>query len=62
MPIKVVATVPRQHNNVWTGKGNVDSIGLERGIVILTMTSGLMQGQTGGFNIEDVIFEVEGRN
>jgi hypothetical protein len=54
----VTAFVPKKHNHVWTGKGNVVSIDLSTGLVILHMTSGEFKGCTGGFNIDALRFNI----
>lgn len=56
---KIVVTVLQRVNSVWFGKGTLASGDISDGRVVLTMTSGLMEGFTGAFNLEDVIFEVE---
>lgn len=55
---KVTATVPKKYNHVWAGKGNVISLDLASGIVILSMTTGEYKGRSGGFNLDKVRFHV----
>lgn len=59
---KVFATVPKKTNHVWAGKGEVVSIHLDVGVVIIKMSTGEMAGKVGGFPLEDVRFKVNRDN
>jgi hypothetical protein len=56
---KVTATVPKKHNSVWAGKGDVVTLDTSSGVVILKMTTGDFKGHVGGFDIDKVRFHVK---
>ena len=54
--VKITATVSKTHNSQWAGRGDVVSIDLASGTVILKMTTGKFKDSLGGFDIARIRF------